>query len=122
MPRLQATQAESTDSDGVQIEDLDAYDVDGSFEDIDDADFDLLDLDHVHQMVDDLTWKMLQIDAPDWYINPAYRLVFSERSAYDSIAACSPLTFPPDMDAVLTSPTPPKLAWFKALPQHTGKM
>jgi hypothetical protein len=66
--------------------------------------------------------EMLQIDAPDWYINPAYRLVFSERSAYDSIAACSPIIFPPNLHDVLTSSQPPGIDFFKSLPKPTGKM
>lgn len=112
MPRLQATQTESIDSDDVQINDVD----------FDDADSDVLDLDAVHQMVDDLTWNLLNIDAPDWYINPAFEVVFGERSAYDSIAACSPLSFPPNLHDVLTSSQPPSLDFFKPLPKPTGKM
>jgi hypothetical protein len=129
MPRLQATQTESIDSDDVQINDVKSDDTDNNIVtddiddvDFDDADLDVLDLDAVHQMVDDLTWNLLNIDAPDWYINPAFKVVFSERSAYDSIAACSPLSFPPDLHDVLRSSQPPSLDFFKSLPNYTGKM
>jgi hypothetical protein len=121
MPRLRATQTESIDSDDVRINDDESDDTDDSI-DIDDADLALLEIDAAHQMVDDLTWKLLKIDAPDWYMNPAFKVVFPERSAYDSIAACSPLTFPPNLHDVLTSSQPPSIDFFKSLPKPTGKM
>lgn len=83
---------------------------------------DLLDLDAAHQLVDDLTWKLLTIDAPDWYINPTFKAVFPERSAYDSIAACSPLTLCPGLYDVLRSSEPPSIEFFKSLPEIDGKM
>jgi hypothetical protein len=64
-------QTESIDSDGVQIEDL-GSDTDDSSEDFDDLDLDegdLLNLDAVQRMVEDMTWKLVQINAPDWYLN-----------------------------------------------------
>lgn len=125
---VQINDLESDDTDGnlddIQINDLESDDTDDSIvsDDIDDADFDLLGLDAVHQMVDDLTWNLLNIDAPHWYINPDFTVVFGERSAYDSIAACSPLSFPPNLHDVLTSSQPPSLDFFKSLPNPTGKM
>jgi hypothetical protein len=82
--------------------------------DFDDGAF--LDLDDLSQLVDDLTYELVNITAPDWYLNPEFRVLFAERSTYDSIAGCSPLTFAPTLHDALTSPEPPSIDWFKALP------
>lgn len=86
--------------------------------DFDDADLDVA----VHQMVDDLTSNLLNIDAPDWYINPAFKVVLSEHSAYDSIAAYSLLSSPPYLHDVFRSSQPLSLDFYKSLPNYTGKM
>ncbi|KAG4415314.1 hypothetical protein IFR04_011569 [Cadophora malorum] len=106
--------------------DVDQADDDVRFDeyidDIDDVDLDILELDVAHQLVDDLTWALLATDAPDWYINPTFKVVFPERSVYDSIAACSPLTLCPNLYDVLTSSEPPSIEFFKSLPEIDGKM
>ncbi|CAN9367521.1 unnamed protein product [Alternaria alternata] len=69
------------------------------------------------QLVDDLTFKLVNVPAPHWYMNPEFGVLFEKRSSYDSIAACSPLTFAPNLHEVLTSSTPPSLDYFTSLPQ-----
>lgn len=118
---MRGRQTESIDSDDVRINDYESGSTDDSI-DIDDADLAVLDLDAAHQLVDDLTWELLTIDAPDWYINPSFKAVFPERSTYDSIAACSPLTLDPSLHNVLTSSQPPSIDFFKSLPKPDGKM
>lgn len=117
-------QTESIDSDGVQIEDLGSNTDDSSeeFDDLDIDEGDLLNLDAVQRMVEDMTWKLVQITAPDWYLNPSFKVLFDTRSAYDSIAACSPLEFPPDMQDVLTRSEPPGISFFKSLPKPVCKV
>jgi hypothetical protein len=82
-----------------------------------DSDPDLdLDLDDALSKIDDLTYDLININAPAWYINPTFKTVFGERSSYDGIAACSPLTLAPELPDVLSSATPPSLDFFRSLP------
>lgn len=91
-----------------------------NFSDLDEDDF--LDLDPGSQLIEDLTFKLVHIDAPDWYINPDFRVVFQERSAYDSIAASSPLSFAPNLHENLASSMTPRLIFFKTLPKGDGSL
>jgi hypothetical protein len=85
---------------------------------LDNADY--LTHDALSQLVDDLTFELLNIEAPDWNVNPEFRVLFSERSFYNSISACSLLEFAPGLHDVLSSPTPPSIAFFKSLPFITA--
>jgi len=99
--------------------------MDGAFDDnIDDVEIavgDLLELSPLAQLVDDLTFKLVSLDAPDWYINPEFGILFAERSSYDSVVASSPLTFAPGLFERLTSPTPPTMDYFMSLPVAAPK-
>ncbi|KAJ4369769.1 hypothetical protein N0V83_005533 [Neocucurbitaria cava] len=81
---------------------------------------DCLNLDALSKLVDDMTHTLINIDAPDWYMNPDFGFLFGERSSYDSIAACSSLSFPPNLHDVLTSPVAPSIAFLKSLPLPAG--
>lgn len=103
---------------------LEADEAESTFQDsrIDEGDSDgvqLLQLGPLAQLVDDLTFNMVNIPAPPWFINLDFGVVFAERPSYDSIAACSPLTFPLNLYEVLTSSTPPSIDYFKSLPLAT---
>jgi hypothetical protein len=85
---------------------------------LDDDDF--LDLDAVSLLVDNLTFRLVNINAPDWYMNPDFKVLFSKRSSFDSIAGSSPLTFAPKLHDILTSSEIPTIAFFKSLPIYSG--
>lgn len=92
-------------------------------DDYDSDDFDLEEFDAVEftpeqQFVEDLSFRLVKIDAPGWYINPDFKLAFNERSDWDNIAACAPLSFAPGMLAVLTAPSPPSLDFLKSTPEE----
>jgi hypothetical protein len=79
-------------------------------------DLDLLQLGPAARKVDDIAYGLVSVDAPDWYINPAFKSVFAERSSYDSIAASSPLIMAPGLDGVLFAEKPPSVDFFRSLP------
>lgn len=91
------------------IEDLDSLDTEG-----------YLDLDVLAQFVDDMTYKLIHIDAPYWYMNIDFK-TFRKRLDFDSIAACSPLTFAPGLGAVFGSPQAPSISYFMTLPLPPGE-
>ncbi|KAJ4344321.1 atp2, beta subunit of the F1 sector of mitochondrial F1F0 ATP synthase [Ascochyta clinopodiicola] len=80
---------------------------------------DYLGLDPITPLVDDMTWLLVTTDAPAWYINPEFKVLFGERASYDSVAVCSPLAFAPALSGVLDSPRTPSIAFFKSLPPAT---
>lgn len=82
------------------------------------SELDLLRLDPAPRKIDDLVWGLINLDVPSWYINPAFKSTFKERSDYDSVAASSPLTMAPSMDAVLSAAVPPPLDFFRSLPDE----
>ena len=106
---------------GVCLTELEAYAMDGT----DDTEAESEDTDYLQDpttaLVDDLVFALVAIDAPEWYINPDFKMLFTERESYDSVAECSPLTFAPHLLEVLSSPTPPPLAYFTTLPAPSGK-
>ena len=77
---------------------------------------DLLNHDALSQVVDDLTYQLVNIAASELNHNPEFRVLFSDRSCFDGISACSPLEFAPGLHDVLSSPDPPAIAFFQALP------
>ena len=81
-----------------------------------DYDLDLLQLNAAPKTIDDLTFDLIHIDSPAWFMNAKFKVFFNERSTYDSVAACSPLTLAPGLDDVLSSPTPPSVDFFSSLP------
>lgn len=85
-------------------------------------DVQLLDLDAISTLVDDMTFSLVSLDVPHWYINPSFSILFDARSSFDSIAACSPLTFPSNLHEVLTSSEPPSINFFKSLPLPDDKI
>jgi hypothetical protein len=103
-----------------KIDRLDCLSDDEDFCDISLDDADYLTHDALSQRVDDLTFQILHITAPDLRNNPQFQILFSERSLYDSISACSPLEFAPGLHDVLSSPDPPSIAFFKSLPFISG--
>lgn len=72
------------------------------------------------KLIEDAAHTLASITAPDWYINPDFKMLFKERFSYDSIAAASPLTFAPGLEEVLTSPEAPDPAFLKSLPAYTS--
>jgi len=73
-------------------------------------------LDAALSKIEDLTYRLINVDAPSWYINPTFKTVFGDRSSYDGIAACSPLTLAPTLPDVLSSVTPPSLDFWRTTP------
>ncbi|KAH3971305.1 hypothetical protein HBI26_155130 [Parastagonospora nodorum] len=110
----------------IDIDDLDGVELDSPFSEseleVEDLDFSgrtFLDLDDLAQLIDDLTYELINLDAPEWFIQPQFKELFTERSDYDSVAACSPLSFAPDLLDTLVSPEPPSIEWFLSLPVYT---
>jgi len=116
MPRPQATQTKSTYLDNVQIEDVDPDVTDDDDWEIDDADLEDLDF-----IVNDKAWDLLKVDAPSWYMNPQFKVVFKNRDSYDSIAICSPFEYATGLFEVLTSAAPPSIDFFMSLPSALSK-
>ena len=80
-------------------------------------DLDFLDLDSTVRQVEDLTYSLVTVPSPGWYINPVFSLLFEDRSTWNSIGACSPLTLAPALYNVLSSAEPPTLDFFFTLPK-----
>jgi hypothetical protein len=76
-----------------------------------------LHLDPCQSKIEDLAYNLVNVNSPSWYINPSFKTLFQERSNYDSIAACSPLTLAPKLYGVLEDAGPPSLSFFRSLPQ-----
>lgn len=72
-------------------------------------------------LVDDLTFRIVNVDAPHWYINPDLRELFKDRSNYDIIADCSPLSLAPNLGSILAANKPPTIAFFKSLPSPSSQ-
>jgi len=77
---------------------------------------DIEDLDVASSKIDNVVHGIIELDAPSWYINPAFQTLFKERSTYDSVAAASPLTMASGLDDVLSDPDPPSLDFLRSLP------
>lgn len=63
---------------------------------------------------DDLTMDLVCLEAPDWYMNPNFKLVLEPEST--AIFAATPLTFAPGLLDVVQSSSPPRLSYFKTTP------
>jgi hypothetical protein len=59
------------------------------------------------------------LDIPSWYMNPMFKILFEERTNYDSVAAASPLTMAPGLDDALAVDQAPNMAFFRSLPGDT---
>lgn len=76
----------------------------------------------LRNLVDNYMFDMIELDAPDWYINPTYRVVLRRSSTvYNEISASTPLKFAPGMLDVLQSKTPPPPDFFLSTPTPAGK-
>lgn len=65
-------------------------------------------LDKIHSVVN--------IDCPDWYIDPGFEIVLAERDKLNSVALACPLRFPPEVEELLNSANAPMHTHFFALP------
>ena len=61
-----------------------------------------------------LTHDIMNVDAPMSYVNPEFQTVLGSKEKVDNIAEECPLELPPEVEAMLLSPTPPS---FKTFPR-----
>jgi hypothetical protein len=71
--------------------------------------------------VNELAYGLVTFQAPFWYINADLKVILSDRTSHDSVAAASPLSYAPDPLNVITSLTPPSPEWFETLPMINSK-
>lgn len=71
-------------------------------------------------LVDDYMFRHVNLDTPDWYINPDFKTVLGSADGA-GICAATPLTFAPGLLDVLQSDTPPSPEFFNSLPKPQGK-
>lgn len=69
--------------------------------------------------IDELMFRLVNLKAPDWYINPNFKTVLAKE--HSSICADTPLTFAPGLLDVVQSDTPPDASFFKSTPKPKGK-
>ncbi|KAF9691453.1 hypothetical protein EKO04_010899 [Ascochyta lentis] len=65
--------------------------------------------------LEDLVYQLVHVDAPFWYRNPDFKVLFKDRSTFNAIGL-APLTRAMGLDAVLLSDKPPSLDFFLTLP------
>lgn len=72
-------------------------------------------------LVDDYMFRHVTLDAPDWYINPNFKVVLGSA---DGARVCSatPLTFAPGLLDVLQPDTPPSPEFFMSTTSLEGKV
>ncbi|KAJ2970960.1 hypothetical protein NUW58_g9546 [Xylaria curta] len=66
--------------------------------------------------LENLTHQLLTLEAPSWYRNPDFHVLFNDRDAYNSVAELAPLTLAPGFDNVLLSDNAPSSDFFHTLP------
>lgn len=71
-------------------------------------------------VVNEFISRHINLDAPEWYINPDFKIVLSSTSGVE-VRAATPLKFAPGLLDVLRSDTPPSTDFFAALPRPEGK-
>lgn len=64
----------------------------------------------------DALFELLSINAPDWYINPDFKIAFSDRSDFDSITDTCKLSLSSEAASMLSSSGPPRYKDFLKLP------
>jgi hypothetical protein len=73
----------------------------------------------LQEIVHDYVSRHVNLDAPDWYINPNFKLLNSPDAA--DIRAATPLTFAPGLLDVVQSDRPPSVDFFASLPVPEGR-
>lgn len=68
-------------------------------------------------LIDAYLWGVVTMNAPDWYCCPAYKMFLGNEDGFEEISSHTPLSFPPNLPAVLNSPTPPSIEFFRTLPK-----
>lgn len=67
----------------------------------------------LHSPADELTLQFVAIDAPDWYINPNFKVILAPEA--ETICGNTPITLAPQLEDILQSDTPPDPEWFLTL-------
>ncbi|KAK0119869.1 H(+)-transporting V1 sector ATPase subunit A [Cadophora gregata] len=75
----------------------------------------------LQKLVDDYMHQHVNLNAPDWYINPEFKVVM-QGEAGRSICNATPLSFAPGLLEVLQSPTPPSPDYWLSTPKPDGKL
>ncbi|KAK3077462.1 hypothetical protein LTS18_010196 [Coniosporium uncinatum] len=74
----------------------------------------------VGRLVDDYMFRHINLDVPDWYINPDHKALLGSAEGA-SICAATPLTYAPGLLDVLQADTPPSPNFFMTTPTVDGK-
>ncbi|CZR53904.1 uncharacterized protein PAC_03786 [Phialocephala subalpina] len=74
----------------------------------------------LQKLVDDYMFQLVNLDAPDWYINPDFKIAL-QGEAGRKICAATPLTFAPGLLEVLQSDKPPTPDFWLSTPKPLGK-
>lgn len=74
----------------------------------------------LQKLVDDYMLQHVNLNAPDWYLNPDFKIVL-QGEAGRNICAATPLTFAPGLLKVLQSDTPPTPDFWLSTPKPLDK-
>jgi len=66
--------------------------------------------------IEDLAYGMMDVDAPEWFRNPDFQVLFKDRPTYDAVAELAPVTLAPGLDELLFSKSAPSIDFFHTLP------
>lgn len=103
------------ESDSVE-EESDSVDEDSdNYEDVEDSEDE--EIEETQDLINAYLWEVVNLDAPAWYICPAYNMILGNEDDFEEISRQTPLSFPPNLPAVLNSPTPPSVSFFRTLPK-----
>ncbi|KAJ4372404.1 Alpha subunit of the F1 sector of mitochondrial F1F0 ATP synthase [Neocucurbitaria cava] len=72
-------------------------------------------------LVDKMISHHLELDAPEWYINPGFKAVLGNPESAAALSAATPLQFASGLIESLDSGTPPSLDFFMSTPTPKGK-
>jgi hypothetical protein len=75
----------------------------------------------LQKLVDDYMHQHVNLEAPDWYINPDFKVAL-QAEAGRSICTATPLTFATGLLEVLQSDTPPTPDFWLSTPKPEGKL
>ncbi|KAL8742197.1 MAG: hypothetical protein Q9184_008291, partial [Pyrenodesmia sp. 2 TL-2023] len=67
--------------------------------------------------LEDRLYGLVSCNAPEWYRNPDFRILFKDRPTFDHIAELAPITLAPGLEDVLSSNQPPSPDFFMTLPR-----
>ncbi|KAK4167062.1 hypothetical protein QBC43DRAFT_331803 [Cladorrhinum sp. PSN259] len=76
----------------------------------------------VQELVHGYITKHIALNAPDWYINPDFRILFGSASTSAEIYAALPLQYAAGLLDVCLSKEPPSREFFMSLPLPAGKL